>query len=254
MTATYDPINRTEILKKYAVKEDRRAYYRFRPARWYGGIVTGDVTVCNLLCTFCWAGDEIRHHPQKVGKFYTPEQAFRRLCKIGDAKGYRLMRLSGQELTIGRKHLLTLLGLVDGTRYSFILETNGILIGHEKDYAKEISQFKNVHVRVSLKGTCEEEFYALTQAEPAYFAMQLAGLENLVSAGVSCHPSVMVSFSPPENIRKLGERLAAIAPNLKEEMEIEELILYPHVVKRLKQSRLGYEIGHDPGCVPKELI
>jgi hypothetical protein len=35
---------------------------------------------------------------------------------------------------------------------------------------------------------------------------------------------------------------------------MEELILYPHVVKRLKQTSLDYEEGHNPGCVPKELV
>jgi uncharacterized Fe-S cluster-containing radical SAM superfamily protein len=254
MKATYDPIKRTQTLKKYAAEGDKRSYYRFRPAKWYGGIVTGDVTVCNLLCTFCWAGDEIRHHPQKVGKFYSPEQAFKRLCSIGDKKGYRLMRLSGQEPTIGREHLLKLLSLVDKTNYRFILETNGILLGHEDDYAEALSQFKNLHVRVSLKGTNEDEFLALTNAAPEYFSKQLKGLENLVSTGVSCHASAMVSFSEAANIRKLKERLAFIAPYLKKELEIEELIMYPHVIKRLKQTRLEFSTGHDPGCVPKELI
>ncbi|MEE9150343.1 MAG: radical SAM protein [Thermoplasmata archaeon] len=254
MTATYDPIKRIETLEKHAFRGDSRAYYRFRPAKWYGGIVTGDVTVCNLLCAFCWAGDDIRHHPQNVGKFYSPERAFKRLCTIGEKKGYKLMRLSGQEPTIGREHLLKLLWLVDNTRYHFILETNGILIGHEKDYAESLSEFRSLHVRVSLKGTNEDEFSALTGARPNHFSLQLKSLENLVEAGVSCHPSVMVSFSEPENIRKLGERLATIAPSLKKEMELEELILYPHVIKRLKRVGLGYSIGHDPGCVPKELI
>jgi uncharacterized Fe-S cluster-containing radical SAM superfamily protein len=254
MKATYDPIKRTEILKKYACQGDSRSYYRFRPAKWYGGIVTGDVTVCNLLCKFCWAGDEIRHHPQKVGKFYTPEQAFKRLWKIGDSKGYRQMRLSGQEPTIGREHLLKLLKLVDSTKYRFILETNGILIGHEKDYAEDLSGFNCLHVRVSLKGTNEGEFTALTGAPSEYFSLQLEALRNLTSTGVSCHPSVMVSFSDAVKIRKLKERLAAVSPHLKNELEMEELILYPHVVKRLKQTQIDYEIGHDPGCVPKELI
>lgn len=241
-------------MEKYAFKGESRAYYRFRPAKWYGGIVTGDVTCCNLLCAFCWAGDEIRHHPQNVGKFYTPEKAFKRLCRIGQDKGYRLMRLSGQEPTIGREHLLKLLRLVEDTKFHFILETNGILIGHEKDYAESLSGFNRLHVRVSLKGTNEEEFSALTGAKPDFFSLQLKSLEKLVGAGVNCHPSVMVSFSEPENIRKLEERLASIAPFLKKEMEIEELILYPHVIKRLRQVGLGYSIGHDPGCVPKELI
>ena len=39
----YDPIKRTQTLKKHAFSGDSRAYYRFRPAKWYGGIVTGDV-------------------------------------------------------------------------------------------------------------------------------------------------------------------------------------------------------------------
>jgi uncharacterized Fe-S cluster-containing radical SAM superfamily protein len=254
MKATYDPIKRTETLEKYAQDGNKRSYYRFRPAKWYGGIVTGDVTVCNLLCTFCWAGDEIRHHPQKVGKFYTPEQAFKRLCTIGDKKGYRLMRLSGQEPTIGREHLLKLLELVDKTKYNFILETNGILLGHEDDYAKALSRFKNLHVRVSLKGTNEDEFLAITNAAPEYFSMQLKALENLVSAGVSCHASAMVSFSESAKVRKLKERLASIASFLKNELEIEELIMYPHVIKRLKRIQLEYSIGHDPGCVPKKLV
>jgi uncharacterized Fe-S cluster-containing radical SAM superfamily protein len=190
----------------------------------------------------------------KVGKLYTPEQAFNKLFSIGKKKGYRLMRLSGQEPTIGREHLLRLLRLVDGTDFRFILETNGILIGNEEDYAGELAKFRNLHVRVSLKGTNEQEFSVLTGAIPEGFSMQIKSLENLVAAGVSCHPSVMVSFSQPDSIRKLGERLAAIAPFLKKEMELEELILYPHVTKRLKKVKMNYEIGHDPGCVPKELI
>jgi uncharacterized Fe-S cluster-containing radical SAM superfamily protein len=254
MKGTYDPIKRTEVLSKFAYREDSRAYYRFRPAKWYGGIVTGDVTCCNLLCTFCWAGDEIRHHPAKVGKFYTPNQAFKRLCKIGDAKGYHQMRLSGQEPTIGRDHLLKLLKLVDKTKYRFILETNGILLGHEKDYADYLSEFSNLHVRVSLKGTNEEEFTALTLAESRYFELQLKALENLVSAGVSCHLSVMVSFSEPENIKKLGKRLYAISPQLSQNIEIEELIMYPHVLKRMKKMKLDLKSGHDPDIVQKELI
>jgi uncharacterized Fe-S cluster-containing radical SAM superfamily protein len=143
---------------------------------------------------------------------------------------------------------------MDSTKYRFILETNGILIGHEKDYAEELSQFKNLHVRVSLKGTNEEEFEFLTGAPGEYFSVQLESLRNLSEENVSCHPSVMVSFSEAANIRKLKERLATISPHLKNELEMEELILYPHVVKRLKQTRLEYEVGHDPGCVPKELI
>ena len=75
----YDPIKRTKQLEKFAVLNEKRKYYRFRGAKWYGWIATADVVVCNLLCKFCWAGDEIRNFPNKVGKFYTPKEVFNKL-------------------------------------------------------------------------------------------------------------------------------------------------------------------------------
>ncbi|MEM2741487.1 MAG: hypothetical protein QXD95_05000, partial [Nitrososphaeria archaeon] len=45
------------------------------------------------------------------------------------------LRLSGCEPTIGKEHLLSLLQCVAESKYSlFILETNGIILGHDKNY------------------------------------------------------------------------------------------------------------------------
>lgn len=216
--------------------------------------MTGDVTVCNLLCKFCWAGDDIRLHPERFGKFYTPREAFNRLHSLCKKSGYSLIRMSGQEPTIGREHLIQLLNIIDETRYQFILETNGILIGHDPEYAKDLSQFKNLHVRVSLKGANEEEFSRLTGATSNGFKLQLKALENLNKAGVSCHPSIMCSFSSPESLISLKERLVAMDPPLGGRIEIEELILYPHVVGRLRKAELGYGVAHEPDNVPEELV
>lgn len=238
----------------YACAGNQRRYYRFRPAKWYGGIVTGDVTVCNLLCHFCWAGDDIRAKPEQVGKFYTPEQSFSKLDAIAKKKGFMQMRLSGQEPTIGREHLLELLGLISRTKYRFILETNGLLIGAEEDYAHDLAAFKNLHVRVSIKGASESEFSILTYARPEFFQLQLDALRNLIDAGVSVHPAVMVSFSTEESISSLLTRLEDIEPGLARHMEVEELILYPHVVKRLKKHGVSFGVAHEPDNVPKKLI
>jgi len=250
----YDPLKRTTALQEHAFSGNRRRYYRFRPARWYGGIVTGDVTACNLLCHFCWAGDDIRYHQERVGKLYSPEEAFFKLESIAKKSGYSLMRLSGQEPTIGKEHLLGLLNLLRKTKYKFILETNGILLGAQPDYARDLAEFDNLHVRVSIKGTTESEFSYLTGAEPKFFQLQLASLKNLIDAGVSAHPAVIVSFSTEENIKAFGNRLNNLVPGLTGQIEVEELILYPHVVKRLKKHGLSFEKGHDPDNVPKELV
>jgi uncharacterized Fe-S cluster-containing radical SAM superfamily protein len=234
----YDPIERSERIEKDVCKDAHRKYYRFRPAKWYGGIVTGDVVGCNLLCLFCWAGDGIWGHAKKVGKFYDPGQVFRKMDSISQKRGYTLWRLSGQEPTIGKEHLLSLLDLVDQSKYDFILETNGILI--DRSYAEDLSRFDKLHVRVSLKGYSEEEFTKLTGAKRG-FELQLNALSSLRDAGVSCHPAVMSSLSSTDEFSRLKDRLGAIDASHRRNLEIEELILYPHVKRRLGAAsvRLG---------------
>jgi len=220
-------------LEKIVAKGDRKKYYRFRPAPFYGGIATADCVGCPLTCIFCWSGFP-RDHPRKAGKWYTSQQVFDQLDKIARKKGYSQVRVSGNEPTVGQEHLLNLLEKVDKSSYQFILETSGILIGDR--YAELLSEFKNVHVRVSLKGTCEKEFSGLTGSSPEGFRLQLSALKSLADHNVSCHPAAMVSFSPPESVRELEERLAAISPHFY--LEEEHVMLYPLVKKRLRKAGL----------------
>lgn len=165
-------------------------------------------------------------------------------------KHLRQVRISGNEPAIGWEHLMKVLDLIDG-RYLFILETNGILIGENEEYAKNLLKFKNLHVRVSLKGTCRDEFSKLTGAFPEGFDLQNKALENLIRHGVNCHPACMVSFSPPENIKALKRRLKTIHTDF-EDFEIEEIILYPHVEERLKRFNIPYYTAHRPDNIPLE--
>jgi uncharacterized Fe-S cluster-containing radical SAM superfamily protein len=251
----YDPVKRAEKLEEIVSERDLRRYYRFRPAKWYGGIVTGDVTGCNLLCHFCWAGDEIRNDPAGRGTLYSPSEAFEKMDSIGRKKKMRQMRLSGQEPTIGREHLLDLLGLVERSgRFKFILETNGILLGHDPSYSAELGRFSCLEVRVSLKGCDNREFSSLTGAKPAGFDLQIEALSYLSEAGVEVWPAIMISFSNKKSVEKLVHRIAAIDRDLAKSIEIEELILYPHVSRRLKRKKIEFGKGHDPSDIPEHLI
>ena len=80
----------------------------------------------------------------------------------------------------------------------------------------------------------------VTGAMPESFKLQLDALSNLKDADVSCHPAVMVSFSSKENFAKLSDRLDEIDQSLFQQLEIEELITYPHVTKRLRKA--GFSI------------
>jgi len=44
-------------------------------------------------------------------------------------------------------HIMKVLELVGKTEFVFILETNGILIGNDRKLARQLSKFKNLHVR-----------------------------------------------------------------------------------------------------------
>jgi uncharacterized Fe-S cluster-containing radical SAM superfamily protein len=109
-------------------------------------------------------------------------------------------------------------------------------------------------VRVSLKGCNENEFATLTDAQPKGFELQLKAFENLVRANVKCHPAVMTSFSTKQSLQQLTERLKRISPMLAEELETEELILYPSVKHKINKHGLKYYSAYTPERVPQERI
>ncbi len=247
----FNPVEMAELTKTIVCKYNKRKYYRFRPAKFYGGISTADCVGYCLRCVFCWSWRETTK-PEKFGDFYSPEEVAGKLVSIAKRKKLRQLRISGNEPTICRNHLISVLELIPKD-YVFILETNGILIGNDPTYAEELSRFSNLYVRVSLKGTCDDEFSRLTGAIPEGFLLQLKALENLNNYGVNVHPACMISFSPRKNIISLRERLKKINPAF-EDFEVEEVILYPPVEQRLKKLNMDYMKGHKTDNIPDRLI
>jgi uncharacterized Fe-S cluster-containing radical SAM superfamily protein len=247
----YDPVRKAEQVAALVCRGTERKYHRFRAARFYGGIATADCVGCCLGCAFCWSWREVAH-PEQYGRFYTPQEVAQRLIAIARRKGYRQVRISGNEPTICRAHLLEVIAAIPHD-LTFILETNGILLGHDPAYARSLAAFPNLYVRVSLKGTNEQEFSRLTGALPEGFGLQLAALANLFQAGANVRAAVMVSFSPEAHVRALRERLAAIAAPLAD-IEIEELVLYGDVAERLRKAGISWRSAHTPQHVPPEQI
>lgn len=229
----FDPIKLSEETKKIVCQNRKRKYYRFRPAKFYGGICTADCVGCNLRCYYCWAR-RIVLNPEISGDFISPEGVVGKLVKCSRRTGYKQMRISGNEPTICKKHLIRALEILP-SHYTFILETNGILIGYDESYAKELSRFKNLHVRVCLKGVDKESFSKTTGALPSAFSYQLKALENLKKSGCSFHPAITDIFEP-EEIEKLREPLDKISKNLYDKLEIEPYIPYGKAVDKFKKD------------------
>lgn len=230
-----DPLREAEWISKIVSRGRDRKYYRFRGAPFYGGIATADCVGCCLRCIFCWSW-KVVNNPGGSGKFHSPESVAAKLTHIARKKGYSQMRISGNEPTLNREHLLGVLEALPPS-YDFILETNGILLGQSRSYAADLAIFPNLHVRVSLKGCIGDDFEKLTGMAPSGFDLQIKALENLAMEGVSCHPAVMADFSTPESLKALRRRLTAIDPGFGQ-IEVEEMILYPHVEKRLRRLNL----------------
>jgi uncharacterized Fe-S cluster-containing radical SAM superfamily protein len=244
---SYDPIERAEETARIVCRGNQRRYYRFRAARFYGGIGTADCLGCCLRCLFCWSWDKVLK-PGRYGEFYSPQQVAGKLIAIAHKKRFKQVRISGNEPTIARDHLLQVLEQIPAD-IRFILETNGILIGHDSTYARDLSRFGNLCVRVSVKGTEGAEFFRLTGAESSGFELQLSALENLARFNVTVHPAVMISFSSPDNIKAFRRRLRNINEEF-EDFEVEELVLYGTVEKRLKMAGILYNTAYEPECIP----
>ncbi len=236
---------------KIVCRDSERKYYRFRPSRFYGGIATADCVGCCLRCVFCWSWN-VTTRPERCGTFFTPKEVARRLLSIAKKKGFNQLRISGSEPTLCKAHLIGVLDAIPKD-YLFIIETNGILIGQDESYAEELSRFPNIDVRVSLKGTCEEEFSFLTGAKPEGYQLQIRALELLVRNNVRVHPACMTSFSTPDHIKALSNRLRSIHHGF-DDFEVEELILYPHVAERLTKLGVRYHTAYRPDNIPSSQI
>ncbi len=249
---TFDAIEKAKELERIVVRDDLRKYYRIpRPGKWYGGIATADCCGCNLKCVFCWS-DKPRDHPETIGEFHSPDQVFDKLNHCAQKNDYHLLRISGNEPTIARKHLLKVLSLVEKTNHLFILETNGTLLSEA--YVEDLYKFRNLHVRVSLKGTNPEEFSMLTGAKPETFETIMQNLKMLVEYKIRFNLAVMLSFSPDKNIVFLKDKLKSISSKILDDFEEEYIFLYPHVVKRLKVAGLEPISAYTPSGIPRELI
>ena len=234
----YDPVKLTSLTEKIVIDGNKRKYANLaRSLRFYGGIVSATEVGCNLRCKFCFSDFPVRR-PKDTGKFYSPKEVFEALSKKARNNGCNLISASASEGTLGKKHLFELLDLVDKSDFIYVLETNGITIGADPEFSKELSRFKNLHVRVSIKGCNEREYSELTNASSESYHLPYKALEYLIENNVSCNACLSVSFSNNKTISIAEERLYNIWPGLLKSLEKEHITLFPKVKKRLDKYGL----------------
>jgi len=246
--APFDPLELAKQTEEIVCRGDHRKYTKFYCTGVYGGIATGFACGCCLRCVFCWVNWS-RDFPEKYGSFRSPAEAFYQLSRVARKAGVNQLRISGAEPTLGKSHLLGLLAKVESSPFRLlILETNGILIGADPDYARQIARFKKVHTRVSLKAGTPEAFTSKTGARPESFELPFHGIMNLLKAGASFHVAAMTAdprIVTKQERQTLLERLASIHPALADNIEEEIVAPYPTTLERLQHA--GVKLKWDEG-------
>lgn len=258
LTSDFKPFNPLELFKeteKIVTRKGNegleRKYTNFYSVPVYRGIATGYAVGCCLRCIYCWS-DWSRDFPDKLGKFYSPKEVALRLFKAAEEgivySSYwrklipkvNKLRLSGCEPTIGKEHLLEVLKFVKKSKYPiFILETNGIILGYDKNYVKKLAEFKDkLYVRVSFKAATPEGFTMRTGAIGKYYDLPFKALKNLLDEGINARAAAMTDprVMPKEERKILIQMLNEIDPkaNYSETLEEEVIDAYDTTIKRLK--------------------
>lgn len=252
----FNPVSLAEATERVVCRGEKRKYLRFGITPNYEvGVATAYAVGCSLRCVFCWAS-KTRDNIEETADFFSPEEVFEKLYSLAKQKRrINQIRVSDGEPTIGKQHLLKLIELTERSDIKkFILETNGILFGHDREYVKSLSEFKKIYVRVSFKAGTPEDFTRKTGAIPEAFELPFQAIKNLMDHDISFRVASMSAdprfMSPTERMSLIG-KLANIDPAIALNLEEEMTILFPTTMKRLKASGWDYSKANIPFIVRK---
>ena len=269
----FDPLELARITERIVTRKGpeglERKYTGIYSAPVYRGVATGYAVGCCLRCMYCWTNWS-RDFPELYGKFYSPRAVAESLFQAAEEgitapqwerfKHFKItkLRLSGCEPTIGKEHLLAVLEYVMDSKYPlFILETNGILLGADRNYVKQLSAFRNkLYVRVSIKAATPEGFTQRTGAIGSFYELPFRALEYLLDEGIFARPAAMTDprVMPQTERTLLLKRLGKIDKQFEIDLEEEVIDNYDTTIKRIRAyvdkdyaERLEHQILHRRG-------
>ena len=225
----FDPVQRSRDVEQIVMKGHKRRYYRFRFAKFYGGIVTADAVGCNLLCAYCWNYSR-NLNPARFGDYYSPSEVAGKLMELAESHDCYQFRISGAEPILGKVtavHLADIIKRLDG---NFIIETNGVMLGADPSLVEILEALPDIHVRLCIKAHGGFDFEKITGAKAEGLDYQLRAAEELRKAGISHTIAVMQPFVDPDKLPCQVD-------------EVEDLIAYGSTEKHLRLRGLCQKSG-----------
>ncbi|MDD5417428.1 MAG: radical SAM protein [Candidatus Nanoarchaeia archaeon] len=232
----FDAVKLSAKIEKEFCVDNKRKYYRFRFAKQYGGIATADVAGCNLRCSYCWSQNKA-WYPETNGDYFSPKEVAGKLTKLMVENKTGKCRISGGEPTICRNHLIEVIKNLP-SECLFVLETNGILLGYDPSYIKELSKFSNLHIRLSIKASDFDMFEQITGAKKEFLSNQISAVKSIDEAGISYNLAVMHDLYSEKKYYDFLEKLEKIIPSVHSKIENEQLILFNFLKSRVEKRSL----------------
>jgi uncharacterized Fe-S cluster-containing radical SAM superfamily protein len=159
----------------------------------------------------------------------------------------RKARISGAEPTLCPGHLCNVLELVHKEVDEFdlfVIESNGIVIAMEDDFATRLAKYASRdpsdgtvgHVRLSIRGGLPKPYVEKTGCSPNSMELPFIAAQRLWDAGVSFHVAVVVDerFTSRQEKEIIYSKLNEINPLVRKQVEEETLDPYPHALVRLR--------------------
>jgi len=201
-TFLFDPIQRARDVEKIVMRGDERMYYRFRYAKFYGGVVTADAVGCCLLCAYCWNYAK-NDKPEGKGEFYAPYEVAEQLIEIAKKSKCSSFRISGCEPFLGmasKDHLFEVIKIVQQqTDGQFVIETNGVILGANPTFLDEVPT--GCKFRIALKADNPETFEKVTGANMVGLDLQLKGIQAVRDHKLGCRVATMTPFADVSKVK-----------------------------------------------------
>ncbi len=241
----YDALKETERVARLVLRDGglKRAYRMIGHYKFYYDkeSILATMSGCNMRCSYCLWEDKYLwpRKRAKVGEFLSPEEAFKRVEKASGEHGYRRVRITGGEPTIGWKHTRRLARLLLDAGYEVVLETNGILPAYRDDIVDDIAGLDGMQVRVSIKASTPRSFRLITGVESKYMHAPLETVKRLVRRGVDperIRVAIMLSFDDPRDVIRTVLLLKEIDERIAENVEGEIMYFYWPTIWRAEKG------------------
>lgn len=211
----FDPVCRAREVEKLVMDGDKRRYYRFRHAKFYGGINTADAVGCCLLCAYCWNYE--KNENPTTGDLFSAEEVANKLIKLAEKNDCWKFRISGCEPFLGEastRHLYKVIKIISSYNSisSFIIESNGLMVGYDPSLLDDIPKLSisRLKLRICLKAENEAQSQQITGARGA-FDLQMKGIkaisEKRLNLTVATMPNFVKTVDLPPNAARETERL-----------------------------------------------